>query len=147
MKYRSRTASAYSRMLLLVMLPPFGNTIFEATIPFSVTIIMSQFGIVPIWLKEMVKKCILYLKQIKGRIKEYMGGSMARICQYRYSYRCIYSDTGHKSICLDFLTTRHFRTRNGNLDYPERGQEKARIGCTDTGCTLSYFEGITGTEV
>ena len=29
--------------LLRVRLPPFGNTIFEATIPLSVTFIMSQF--------------------------------------------------------------------------------------------------------
>ncbi len=44
-KYRPLTASVYSSMLLLVMLPPFGNTIFEATIPLSVTIIMSQFDL------------------------------------------------------------------------------------------------------
>jgi hypothetical protein len=31
-------------MLALVMSPPFGNTIFEATIPLSVTFIMTQFG-------------------------------------------------------------------------------------------------------
>jgi hypothetical protein len=31
-------------MLALVMSPPFGNTIFEATIPLSVTFIMSQFA-------------------------------------------------------------------------------------------------------
>ena len=30
-------------MLRRVTLPPFGNTIIDATIPFSVTIIMSQF--------------------------------------------------------------------------------------------------------
>ena len=30
--------------LLRVRLPPFGNTIFEATIPLSATFIMSQFG-------------------------------------------------------------------------------------------------------
>jgi len=30
-------------MLALVMLPPFGNSFFEATIPFSVTKIISQF--------------------------------------------------------------------------------------------------------
>ncbi len=30
--------------LLRVRLPPFGNTIFESTIPLSVTFIMSQFG-------------------------------------------------------------------------------------------------------
>jgi len=32
-------------MLAFVIPPPFGNTIFEATIPLSVTIIMSQFGL------------------------------------------------------------------------------------------------------
>ncbi len=31
-------------MLVRVRLPPFGNTIFEATIPLPVTFIMSQFG-------------------------------------------------------------------------------------------------------
>jgi hypothetical protein len=30
-------------MLRRVTLPPFGNTIIDATIPFSVTLIMSQF--------------------------------------------------------------------------------------------------------
>ena len=30
--------------LLRVRLPPFGNTIFEATMPLSVTFIMSQFA-------------------------------------------------------------------------------------------------------
>jgi len=33
----------YSRMLPLVISLLLGNTIFEATIPFSVTLIMSQF--------------------------------------------------------------------------------------------------------
>jgi len=38
-----RTASAYSRMLLGLMAPPgFGNRIYEATIPISVTGIMSH---------------------------------------------------------------------------------------------------------
>ena len=31
-------------MLVRVRLPPFGNTIFEATIPLSATFIMRQFG-------------------------------------------------------------------------------------------------------
>ena len=31
-------------MLPLVMYTPLGNTFYEATIPFSVTLIMSQFG-------------------------------------------------------------------------------------------------------
>jgi len=43
--YRPRTASVYSRMLALVMSPPLGNTISEATIPLSVTFIMSQFAL------------------------------------------------------------------------------------------------------
>jgi len=34
-------------MLALVMSPPLGNTISEATIPLSVTIIMSQFASLP----------------------------------------------------------------------------------------------------
>src|SRR3990172_1245359 len=42
LKYRSRIAFAYSSMLRRVTFPPFGNTIFDATIPFSVTLIMSQ---------------------------------------------------------------------------------------------------------
>ncbi len=44
-RYRHRTASVYSRMLLRVMLPPFGNTFSEATIPLSVTSIINQFGV------------------------------------------------------------------------------------------------------
>jgi hypothetical protein len=42
-RYHSRIASVYSRMLLCVMLPPFGNSFSEATIPSSVTKIISQF--------------------------------------------------------------------------------------------------------
>jgi len=32
-------------MLVRVMLPPLGNSFYEATIPFSVTKIISQFGV------------------------------------------------------------------------------------------------------
>ena len=43
--YRPRTASVYSLMLPRVIATPFlGNTFFDATIPLSVTLIMSQFG-------------------------------------------------------------------------------------------------------
>ncbi len=40
-----RATSVYSLMLVRVMLPPFGNSFSEATIPFSVTFIMSQFDL------------------------------------------------------------------------------------------------------
>jgi hypothetical protein len=43
-RYRSCTASVYSRMLSHVMLTSFGQHFFEASIPLSVTIIMSQVG-------------------------------------------------------------------------------------------------------
>src|SRR4030042_3986794 len=54
-KYRSRTASAYSSMLRRATWPPFGNTIIDATIPLSVTIIMSQF----VWLTSPNDSCTL----------------------------------------------------------------------------------------
>ncbi len=45
LRYLHRTASVYSRMLRCIMLPPSSNTFYEATIPFSVTIIMRQFAL------------------------------------------------------------------------------------------------------
>jgi len=42
-KYRPRSASVYSRMVPLVMVPSFRYHIFQVTIPLSVTIIMKQF--------------------------------------------------------------------------------------------------------
>ena len=42
-KYLPLIASAYSNMLRRVTSPPLGNTIYDATIPFWVTLIMSQF--------------------------------------------------------------------------------------------------------
>ena len=50
LKYRLLSACAYSCMLRLVTFTSFGNTNFDATIPHSVTLIMSQLAFRETWL-------------------------------------------------------------------------------------------------